>query len=161
MFDAGGKIFFAPYVTVGRCQTFFAVGISPRQIIRVCPGLEYVHHVADAAAACFHGRGTPGHKTFLPVLLLQVHDATAGPESKLGITLVLDDSAKIVHHDVVDYCGTGKNFLQVALAAPLASGQIVGRLRGVFIRGVVAVVCRARWKVRFFSMPQMSAISFR
>ena len=45
LFDAGGKIFFASYIAVVRCQTFFAVGISPRQIIRVGPGLKDVNHV--------------------------------------------------------------------------------------------------------------------
>ena len=71
---------------------------------------------------------------------LQVHDATAGPEGKFGITLVLDDRTQVVNDNVVDYGRAGKELLQVTLAAPLASRQIVGRLGRVFVRGIVAMM---------------------
>ncbi len=47
---------------------FPVIGLGSRQIIRVSSGIKDVHHVADAVAACVHGRGAPGYKAFLPVL---------------------------------------------------------------------------------------------
>ncbi len=85
-------------------------------------------------------RRAPGYKAFLPVLFLQVHDATAGPEGKFGITLVLDDRTQVVNDNVVDYGRAGKELLRRSLAAPLASRQIVGRLGRVFVRGIVAMM---------------------
>ena len=134
------KYSFASYVTVGRPPGSRSSASAPRQIIRVSSGIKDVHHVADAVAACVHGRGASGYKAFLPVLFLQVHDATAGPEGKFGITLVLDDRTQVVNDNVVDYGRAGKELLQVTLAAPLASRQIVGRLGRVFVRGIVAMM---------------------
>ena len=59
-------MFFAPYVTVCRSPGLAVIGLGSRQIIRVRPGLEDVHHVADAVAACVHGRGASGHKSSCP-----------------------------------------------------------------------------------------------
>ena len=128
-----------------------------RQIIRVSSGIKDVHHVADAVAACVHGRGARGYKAFLPVLFLQVHDATAGPEGKFGITLVLDDRTQVVNDNVVDYGRAGKELLQVTLAAPLASRQIVGRLGRYSLRGIVAMMMRGHmgkkpWKMSIVSV---------
>ncbi len=122
------KYSFASYVTVGRPPGFPVIGLGSRQIIRVSSGIKDVHHVADAVAACVHGRGASGYKAFLPVLFLQVHDATARSECKFRITLVFDDRTQVVNNNVVDHGRAGKELLQVTLAAPLASRQIVGRL---------------------------------
>ena len=103
---------------------FPVISLGSRQIIRVRPGLEDVHHVADAVAACVRGRGAPGYKAFLPVLFLQVHDATARSECKFRITLVLDDRTQVVNNNVVDHGRAGKELLQVTLAAPLRPGRL-------------------------------------
>ncbi len=45
-----------------------------------------------------------------------------------------------MNNNVVDHGRAGKELLQVTLAAPLASRQIVGRLGSVFVRGIVAMM---------------------
>ena len=80
---------------------YLLIHIHSGEIVGIRSGFKYLHYLADGIAVGIHGCCAAGHKPFLTIFLLKVHDSPACTESELGIPLVLDDGSQIMHHDVV------------------------------------------------------------